>query len=228
MITRVLAWVIFFKQDFIKRDRMKFIYLFDPLCGFCYASSKGIATLAKTHEVDGYATGLFANTGKIIDEQFANYAWANDMKISQMTGLPFSENYRQLLLKGGKFDSFALTIACALLKQNEPKALLPTLSQFQKLRYVDGLDTSNVDVVKNGLIAFGQNNIANQLNDDESKNLANDLIRQGQLLASQFGVRGVPSLIADIDGQFVNVPSQFLYQDTDRVADNIDEFLKNI
>lgn len=205
---------------------MKFIYLFDPLCGFCYASSKGIVNLAKTHEVDGYATGLFANTGKIIDEQFANYAWANDMKISQMTGLPFSENYRQLLLKGGEFNSFVLTIACALLKQNEPKALLPTLSQFQKLRYVDGLDTSDIAVVKNGLIALGQTDIANQLTDDNSINLANDLIRQGQLLASQFGVRGVPSLIAEINGKFIQIPSQFLYQDTDNVADNIEQFLK--
>ncbi|MEG9476191.1 disulfide bond formation protein DsbA [Mannheimia indoligenes] len=205
---------------------MKFIYLFDPLCGFCYASSKGIANLAKTHEVDGYATGLFANTGKMMDEQFANYAWANDMKISQMTGLPFSENYRQLLLKGGEFNSFALTVACVLLKNHKPNELLPVFSELQKLRYVDGLDTSDITVVKNGLIALGQNNIANQLNNDESKNLANDFIRQGQLLASQFGVRGVPSLIAEINGKFIQIPSQFLYQDTDNVADNIEQFLK--
>lgn len=205
---------------------MNFIYLFDPLCGWCYASSKGIANLAKTHAVDVYATGLFVNTGKIIDEQLANHAWTNDTRISQLTGLPFSENYHQLLLKGGAFNSFALTVACALLKQNEPKALLPTLLHFQKLRYVDGLDTSDIDVVKNGLIDIGQADIADKLNNDESIHLANAWIAQGQKFAYQFNINGVPSLIAKTEQGYINIPSQFLYQDMDRVAQNIDEFLK--
>ncbi|WFF38606.1 hypothetical protein LU290_10270 [Moraxella nasibovis] len=204
---------------------MKFLYLFDPLCGWCYASSKGIANLAKTHQVDVYATGLFANTGKMMDEQFANYAGANDTRISQLTGLPFSENYRQLLLKGGAFDSFALTQACFLLNQETPNELLPTFAQLQKLRYVDGLNTSDVDVVKNGLIALGKTQIAKRLGDDEVISGANAWIRQGRVLAHQFQINGVPSLIAEIDGKFVNVLSQFLYQDTQNVAENIERFL---
>lgn len=130
---------------------MQFIYLFDPLCGWCYASSKGISELAKTHDVDVYATGLFAGTGKMIDAQFAHHAWTNDTRISQITGLPFSENYRQLLLKGGAFDSFILTMACALLKQHKPNELFTVFSGLQKIRYVDGLDTSDIDVVKKWL-----------------------------------------------------------------------------
>lgn len=207
---------------------MQFIYLFDPLCGWCYASSKGITNLAKTHTVDVYATGLFANTGKVIDAHFANHAWTNDTRIGQMTGLPFSENYRQLLLKGGAFNSFALTVACALLKNHQPHELLPVFLELQKIRYVDGLDTSDVNVVKNGLVALGHADLADKLNDDKSIKLANDWIAQGQKLAYQFHINGVPSLIAKTEKGYVNIPSQFLYQDTDRVADNIDEFLKNI
>lgn len=205
---------------------MQFIYLFDPLCSWCYASSKGIGELAKTHHVDVYATGLFANTGKIIDTQFAHHAWTNDTRISQLTGLPFSEIYRQLLLQGGEFNSYYLTIACALLKQHKPNELLPIFSQLQKIRYVDGLDTSNVNVVKNALIELEQTDIAEKLENDDSKTLANHWIAQGQKLAHQFQINGVPSLIAKIDNGYVNVPSQFLYQDTDNVAKNIDEFFK--
>ncbi|WLF83478.1 hypothetical protein [Moraxella sp. ZY210820] len=146
---------------------MKFIYLFDPLCGWCYASSVGIGKLAQTHMVDIYATGLFASTGKIIDEQFAKHAWTNDSCIAQITGLPFSENYRQLLLKGGAFDSFPLTQACYLLRKDNPNEVLPIFSQLQKIRYVDGQDTSDIDVVKQGLIELGKNELARRLGDDD-------------------------------------------------------------
>lgn len=204
---------------------MNFIYLFDPLCGWCYASSRGISELAKTQNVQVFATGLFASTGKVIDVQFANHAWTNDTRISQLTGLPFSENYRQLLLKGGAFDSFALTQACFLLSQETPNELLPTFAQLQKLRYVDGLDTSDIEIVKQGLIALGKNEIAKRLGDDEVISGTNAWIRQGQVLAHQFQINSVPSLIADIDGKFVNVPSQFLYQDSENVGQNIKQFL---
>lgn len=204
---------------------MNFIYLFDPLCGWCYASSRGISELAKTQNVQVFSTGLFASTGKVIDVQFANHAWTNDTRISQLTGLPFSENYRQLLLKGGAFDSFALTQACFLLSQETPNELLSTFAQLQKLRYVDGLDTSDIEIVKQGLIALGKNEIAKRLGDDEVISGANAWIRQGQVLAHQFQINGVPSLIADIDGKFVNVPSQFLYQDSENVGQNIKQFL---
>lgn len=204
---------------------MHFIYLFDPLCGWCYASSKGTSELAKTQDIDVYATGLFASTGKMLDAQFANHAWANDTRISQITGLPFSENYHQLLLKGGAFDSFALTMTCALLKQHKPNELFTVFCQLQKIRYVDGLDTSDIAIVQNALITLGQSDIADKLNDDTSINLANDWIKQGQTLAHQFNINGVPSLIAKTKQGHINIPSQFLYQDSENIAKNIERFL---
>lgn len=208
---------------------IKFIYLFDPLCGWCYASSVGIGELAKAYPVDVYATGLFANTGKMIDAPFAQHAWSNDTRISQLTGLPFSQKYRdEILLKGGAFNSFALTMACYLLKQNRPDELLPTLSKLQKIRYVDGLDTSHLDIVKTALIDFGQEAIASQMNNDDVIKQTNDWIKQGQTLAHQFQINGVPSLIAHINDKFINIPSQLLYQDSQNIAVNIQKFLTNL
>lgn len=172
--------------------------------------------------------GFFANTGKVMDAHFANHAWTNDTRISQMMGLPFSENYRQLLLKGGAFNSFALTVACALLKNHQPNELLPVFSELQKIRYVDGLDTSDIDVVKNGLIALGHADLADKLNDDKSIKLANDWMAQGQKLAYQFHINGVPSLIAKTEKGYINIPSYFLYQDTNNVAKNIEHVLSQI
>ncbi|ULJ61968.1 hypothetical protein MIS45_08030 [Wielerella bovis] len=214
---------------------MKFIYLFDPLCGWCYAASRGIRALAKTHQVDVFATGLFANTGKVMDEPFAQHAWANDQRIAEITGLPFSETYRQkILLKKGEFDSFNLTMACFLLNENAPSGVwLPTFAEMQKARYVDGLDTSRLDVVQMCLRDWCEDDVAFELADSllgdcELVDKTNAWIKQGQIFAQKFGVSGVPSLIAEVDGKFVNVPSQFLYQDVENVVENISQFLKSV
>ncbi|MCG7657553.1 DsbA family protein [Wielerella bovis] len=206
---------------------MKFIYLFDPLCGWCYAASRGIQALAQTHQVDVFATGLFANTGRILDESFAHHAWTNDTRIAQITGLPFTETYRQnILLKNGEFNSFNLTMTCFLLNENAPSdEWLPTFAQLQKARYVDGLDTSRLDVVQMCLRDLGETDLAKKLENAELSDKTNAWIKQGQVLANQFGVRGVPSLIAETERGFVNVPSQFLYQDIENVAENISTFL---
>jgi len=51
-------------------------YLFDPLRGWCYGA-------------------------RPMDANFAAYAWANDQRIAQMTGLPFSPAYRDGVLGAG-------------------------------------------------------------------------------------------------------------------------------
>ncbi|MDO9698964.1 hypothetical protein ACI3PS_05200, partial [Glaesserella parasuis] len=60
---------------------MKIYYLFDPLCGWCYGAS---ATLQKLNEIYPLAlapTGLFYQSGRKMDADFARYAWDNDQRL---------------------------------------------------------------------------------------------------------------------------------------------------
>lgn len=205
---------------------MKFLYLFDPLCGWCYAASPAITTLASQHKVDAIATGLFANTGKVLNAAFAQHAWQNDQRIAQLTGLPFSEKYYQnVLLVGGEFNSFYLSMACYLLKQTMPSQLLPTLAQLQAVRYVDGSDTSQKQQVQEALIALGKADIAKQMDNPDSHSQTNQWLQHGQHLAQQLGVHGTPNLLAQVNDNWVVVPSQFLYQHDEHTSTKIQAFL---
>ncbi|WP_201722682.1 hypothetical protein [Caulobacter sp. BP25] len=69
----------------------RFIYLFDPLCGWCYGASAGINVLACRPDVtvDLLPTGLFAGGGaRGLDAGMTSHIWAADQRIAQMTGLP--------------------------------------------------------------------------------------------------------------------------------------------
>ena len=208
---------------------MKFIYLFDPLCGWCYAASRGIQALAKTHQVDVFATGLFANTGKIMDETFAQHAWANDQRIAQLTGQPFSEKYHQQILQGeGEFNSRALSNACFALLEQGSETMLHVLAELQKARYVEGKDTSQSDIVRQILQNLGQNAVAETFDLAENQAKTTAWIAQGQAIAAQFGVQGVPNLFAETEQGWINVPSQLLYQNAESAVENLKSWLSRL
>lgn len=195
---------------------MSIIYLFDPLCGWCYAVSKALAQLAGEHEIRPMATGLFASCGmggRVIDDGFATHAWTNDSRIMAMTGLPFSQAYQQQVLQvGNAFDSWALS--CAL-KAIEVKGgdVLSTLAKLQHARYVDAKDTSQADVVAQLLGEFGLADVAKEfLSDDNAKRTQAGFV-MGQQLMQRLGLQGVPKLLLQKDDSLHVIPSEWLFGD---------------
>lgn len=76
-------------------------YLFDPLCGWCYAAAPALKFLQAQEGVEVVLapSGLFAGAGaRPMDAQFAAYAWSNDQRIQQLTGQPFTQAYRDQIL----------------------------------------------------------------------------------------------------------------------------------
>jgi putative protein-disulfide isomerase len=90
--------------------------LFDPLCGWCYGASAALENLAARPDftIALAPTGLFSGAGgRPMDDGFAAYAWANDQRISRLTGQPFGEDYRRNVLgdRTRLFDSGPATLA---------------------------------------------------------------------------------------------------------------------
>eukprot|EP01041_Mallomonas_annulata_P029412 gene29412-51407_t len=103
-------------------------------------------------------TGLFAGAGaRPMDAQFAAYAWANDQRIQQLTGQPFTQAYRDKILgaEGGRFDSGPATLALTAVAQTAPERELDALHALQHARYVDGRDNTDPAVIAEVLRALG-------------------------------------------------------------------------
>ena len=115
------------------------IYLFDPLCGWCYAAAPALKYLQGVEgiHVALAPTGLFAGAGaRPMDAQFAAYAWANDQRIQQLTGQPFTQAYRDRILgaANGRFDSGPATLALTAVAQTAPERELDALPALQHAR----------------------------------------------------------------------------------------------
>lgn len=180
-------------------------YLFDPLCGWCYAAAPVLARLQATPGVQVVLapTGLFAGAGaRPMDAQFAAYAWANDQRIAQLTGQPFSQAYREQVLgqPAGRFDSGPATLALTAVAKTEPARELEALHAFQHARYVDGRDTTAptvlADVLADVLSALGLHAAAELVREPTDALRAAMLQRVAAARADMqaLGAQGVPQL----------------------------------
>ena len=182
-------------------------YLFDPLCGWCYAAAPALKYL---QGVDGLRvvlapTGLFAGAGaRPLDVQFAAYAWANDQRIQQLTGQPFTQAYRDRILgaEGGRFDSGPATLALTAVAQADPARELEALHALQQARYVDGCDNAAPAVIAEVLRALGLADAAARVvaPDPTLRSRTAERVAQAQATLRAVGARGVPQLVVTAQG----------------------------
>jgi len=176
-------------------------YLFDPLCGWCYGASPTIQQLGQQADIQLalLPTGLFSGGGRTMDAAFADYAWSNDLRIAKLTGQRFTEDYRSQVLGrlGSRFDSAAATLALTAVSLSEPLRELETLKTLQEARYVQGLDTCDVSVVKTLLRDQGLTAAADRLaaSDADLRAANTARVQKARGLMQTFGAQGVPALV---------------------------------
>ncbi len=177
-------------------------YLFDPLCGWCYAAAPALNYLQGVEgiEVALAPTGLFAGAGaRPMDAQFAAYAWANDQRIQQLTGQPFTQAYRDHILgaANGRFDSGPATLALTAVAQTAPTRELDALHALQHARYVDGRDNTDPAVIADVLRATGLQEAADLAlaPDTALQRAIAERTATAQAMLRAVGARGVPQLV---------------------------------
>mgnify|MGYP003402496832 FL=1 len=176
-------------------------YLFDPLCGWCYAAAPALNYLQGVEgiEVALAPTGLFAGAGaRPMDAQFAAYAWANDQRIQQLTGQPFTQVYRDHILGAAnrRFDSGPATLALTAVAQTAPDRELEALHALQHARYVEGRDTADPVVIADVLNSLGLQAAAARLREpsDALRVALLERVAAARVTMQLLGAQGVPQL----------------------------------
>lgn len=209
-------------------------YFFDPFCGWCYASAPALAGLADqfSDRLRMLPSGLFVGGRPI--SSIADHAWRNDQRIQALTGQRFSKEYHQnvLLAPNGIFDSAPATLALTALGEHAAKLEPRFLHAIQIARYVDGRDTSNVQEVATVAVQVAAEHgieltaeiFAERLrNDSDLRERALERVEDAQRQMDRLGIRGVPQLVARINGEAHVLNSEALYQGPARLVAALDE-----
>lgn len=203
-------------------------YLLDPLCGWCYGASPVLQQLGRHPGIrlELAPTGLFAGAGgRTLDAAFADYAWANDMRIQKLTGQQFTPLYRSEVLGklGSRFDSATTTLALTAVLRTAPQRELEALKVLQEARYVHALDTGAVTVVVQLLRGLALDAAADMLAAGDAQLLAANAqrMRQAREMKEAFEAQGVPALIVTDDKGSRLLRGNALYGSLDRLLADI-------
>jgi putative protein-disulfide isomerase len=211
-------------------------YVFDPLCGWCYAAAPALSSLERGLglSIALQPWGLFSGlNAKKISPDVARYIWSNDERIGRMTGLAFSEAYRSNVLEdpNANLDSTLSTRALTILQEVDPQRELALLHRMQRARYVDGKDLTNSLVLGELVAEFvgHKKEVAERILED--RGLADRTDRRidaGKAVMRQLEASGVPLVVLDTDQSSTIIHGASLYGGPSVLSARIDAAISNV
>lgn len=117
-------------------------YIFDPLCGWCYAAAPLVQAARSIADLDIVLHGggmMIGPNRRTITPQWRDYVMSHDKRIAQMTGQHFSNHYYDGLLmdNGAVLDSEPPTAAILAAEEIAGKGA-QMLAHLQTVYYVEG------------------------------------------------------------------------------------------
>lgn len=127
-------------------------YIFDPMCGWCYAAAPLVdaARSVPGLKVEFHGGGMMTGANRrAISPQWREYVMPHDRRIAELTGQPFGEAYFEGLLRdtGAVMDSEPPTTAILAAEALRPGGGLDMIHRLQRAHYVEGRRVADTDVL---------------------------------------------------------------------------------
>lgn len=206
------------------------IYLYDPLCGWCYGFGPSLLKLSENEAqhipISAMAGGMIIGdrigpVGKIAP--FVKTAYK---RVEELSGVTFGKPFLDMLFTDGEtvFDSEPPSRAAIILKEANPANALQQAHAIQKIIYEQGLDPNlalsyHALALENGL---DPQTFDNKFNDYSYKLATKDEFDY----VAQFGVSGYPSLVYKQNDKYYLLSNGFMPYDA--LADSFNSLKSKI
>lgn len=177
-------------------------YIFDPLCGWCYAAAplvraaRELPGLTVAFHGGGMMTGRYRRP---ITPEWRDYVLPHDRRIAQLTGQPFGDAYFDGLLRdtGAMMDSAPPTTAILAAEAVAGRGL-DMLHRLQSAHYVDGLRIADTAVLQRIAVELGLNAAAFDSAYARLEGAATEAhISDSRRLLARVGGQGFPTFVLE-------------------------------
>jgi putative protein-disulfide isomerase len=206
----------------------KLIYVFDPLCGWCYGFTGVVSALFDKYQ--GKYEFDIVSGGMIRHERIAPMAKMHDYikgaypRLEQMTGAKFGDAYLEKLLPSTTImmDSHTPSYALEAMRTLQPESLIHFAHNLQKAHYMDGMDYNVLDnyaPLAEALGVPGETFKAKLLDED-----VRYAAEQNFAWCANIGVQSYPTLIMETDkGLFLVAQGYRSLTDVELVLESIEK-----
>jgi putative protein-disulfide isomerase len=210
-------------------ERPEIIYVFDPLCGWCYGFS---AVIEKVYDelhdrIDFLVLSGGMVTGNRIGpiSQVAPYIKDAYKSVEQATGVKFGEKFiHDILAKGDAvFNSIPPSKALAVFRLLKPGEVLGFASRLQKAIYYEGIMVEDLKAYGSIAGEFGLNPEKFILKMQEPE--TEEIIQNEFRMAKGLGVAAYPTVLLRRGKNIDNISTG--YRDYDHMIDLIEDALND-
>ncbi|RBO83474.1 DsbA family protein [Marinomonas aquiplantarum] len=202
-------------------------YFFDPMCGWCYAASPLLQTLAESAQFDihYYPGGMIPK--RAIDLGFRQHIVQADQHIARMAKVTFGQKYQQRVTSGAEFilDSYLPTQAFWAGQTLGFKAQT-MLGHLQHAHYIEGMALHQEDQLQALAQQLGIEESAWQAAMHEVKEHSLKNIQYNQKMMNTWQVSGFPTLFLQNKDQLIRLQHSQYYGQPDAFLEYVTDLLK--
>lgn len=213
---RVLFFFILISNCVMSQTKDTIIYVYDPMCGWCYGFSghirKAADTYAKDFEFEIISGGMVIGEREGPIGDFADYILGAYPRVEEYSGAKFGEPYlNQLKDKSLYSSSMVPSVALEVFKSFKPQEAIQFAAEMQKAYFSEGLDLRSDAVYQKLAKQFGidETEFLKRLHSIEYKALAEKGFQQ----SAQLGVQGYPAVLAIKNGKYYALTRGFTTYD---------------
>ncbi len=190
----------------------KFIYLYDPLCGWCYGFSSHLQKFHKAHQqvpIEVFSGGMVVGSRVGPLSQMAQYIKDALKRVESLSGVKFGEHFMANLNNGSEmiFDSEPPSRAGLILKEFSAHQELEIAHTIQEIIYKEGKDPN---ISSSYHLLAKKIGITPDLFDEYFSNHSFSLGVQDEFShVKKFGVSGYPTLIYHSNNQYYLLSNGF-------------------
>ena len=191
-------------------------YIYDQLCGWCYAVVPLVRAARQVLPVVGHGGGLLTGARrKQVSPEWHDYVTPKDAQIADLTGQVFGRAYQEGLLRDHTawLDSEPPTTAILAAEQSAGRGL-DFLDEVQTAHYYDGRRVADVAVLEEIARKLGLEGPAFQAAYESylgEKTRAH--IAQSRALMDKVGSDGFPTFVLERDGNLTKLDYDSYFRD---------------
>lgn len=178
--------------------RPKLIYIFDPLCGWCFGMSPTITALhaewGSTVDFDVISGGMVLGDREGPIRNFAHIIQGSRARLEETTGVRFGDAFWTKLEQGDmRMSSLKPSIALAVSRDLAPGQAVEFAAALQQSIYVDGLEPDETEQYRPLAEQFGldADEFIKRMEFPHYEMVANKDFAQ----SAKWGIQGFPSVV---------------------------------
>ncbi len=185
-------------------------YIFDPLCGWCYAAAPLVAVARSIGglQLELHGGGMMSGAARRrVTPDLRQFVMEHDHRIAKLSGQPFGDAYFNGLLRNENavLDSTP-PIAAILATQACGRSGADMLVALQRAHYVEGKVMSDTACLHSlgSVLGINAGNFATEL-DRQLQGAANEHIQSSRQLMRQVGGNGFPTMALETERGFMRL-----------------------